>query len=549
MKRTSSWSAFSFVHIFWLIAQNRKAGLAVSMINVPLCISLAIASGATPVMGLMTGIRSGIIAAIFASNKHNIYGPAGSLAGILLPFSLAFGVQYLPLIAIAWWVVILLIYAFRLTKYITLIPTPALQGFLLGIGLIIWLQQVPAALGLDVSYSLLEVFSHLNEINYFTVSLFVGAMIVLFLFKKFIRMIPGAIPVTVIGVVIWLFVNNESLPETLLLVNQYPDVTFSFWQFGKRETIQWLWTNIPLMRELWVAALWVGIIAILETLISSKIAEKQTKTKSNHQKEVLWLGLANIFSGLIGGLPASALVVRTGLNVRSGATSKLSSALTGIFTGLLSFFLFANSFQFLPFAFIAAILVDVAMGMINISMYHRMRRLEKVSIAIIVVVWVISYVWDPMSWILLGSAIALLVFINRMMKTDLMVTVFRKGHFAEKVTLKNYHATQQQGDIVIVKLDGEINYLTIEKQIQAMQQITTSCTVIIGFGHTAQVDIDALDELDHMIELRHSQNIEVYVTGLQGQCKTMVEQTNFYSELTKNGKVYVSKSALLEKLL
>lgn len=120
------------------IRENWKAGLAVSLINIPLSISLAVASlGSSsinaPLLGLITAIWAGLFAAVFASNKHNIYGPAGALSGIILAFVMqkSGNIIYVPIVAIVTGIIILGVSFLRLTKYITLIPSSALHGFLL----------------------------------------------------------------------------------------------------------------------------------------------------------------------------------------------------------------------------------------------------------------------------------------------------------------------------------------------------------------------------------------------------------------------------------
>lgn len=120
------------------IRDNWKSGLAVSLINIPLSISLAVASLGSdsidaPLLGLITAIWAGLTAAIFASNKHNIYGPAGALSGIILAFVMqkTGNIVYVPILAIVTGLMILAISFLRLTKYITLIPSSALHGFLL----------------------------------------------------------------------------------------------------------------------------------------------------------------------------------------------------------------------------------------------------------------------------------------------------------------------------------------------------------------------------------------------------------------------------------
>lgn len=119
-----------------LLKENWKSALSVSLINIPLSISLAVASlgngsDAAPLIGILTAVWAGAFAAVFASSNFNVYGPAGALSGILLAFSLQAGPQYVPILAIATGIAVLVVWALKLTRYITLIPGAALHGFLL----------------------------------------------------------------------------------------------------------------------------------------------------------------------------------------------------------------------------------------------------------------------------------------------------------------------------------------------------------------------------------------------------------------------------------
>lgn len=535
--------------ILSLIWANWKSALAVTMINIPLSLALAIASGATPVQGLLTAFWAGLLAAIFCSSHHNIYGPAGSLAWILLPIAITYGIAYLPLLAIGWGLIILLIAVLRLSKYIVLIPTSALQWFLLGIGLIIGLQQIPAALGLDLSFSITEVFQNLWSINLIAVAVFGVSMIILQLFKKFIPSVPGAVVVTVLWALFGKFFIGAGSEIMPLLIDVYTDVKFSLFQIPDFSLITGLFADTIALKAVLIASVGVAVIAVLETLISSRMAYKETRVWFDAQREVYGLGIANLLSGLVWSLPSSALVPRTTMNMNSWATHRMSGGLVSIITALLSLFLFEWRLSYLPFAVTAAILIDVAMWMINLSLYHKMWKLEKQSILIILFVWTLSYLRDPMMGILVGAVMALLAVVRRSMEADLMVNVFRDGRHVKKLPLSEYHSSSWDDDILIIKLEWELNYLTIESHISAMQWLEWAHTIILWFGYTASLDIDAMEEFSLQIQQRLEEEKDIYLTWLHGQTLHMMQQSWVFGHLKENGYVWESKSELLEKVL
>ena len=151
--------------------------------------------------------------------------------------------------------------------------------------------------------------------------------------------------------------------------------------------------------------------------------------------------------------------------------------------------------------------------------------------------------------ILIGTVIALLVVVKRALDADLMVNIFRDGHHLKKTKLITYTRKQHEDDTLLIKLEGELNYLTSESHIEAMKTIKAASTLVLWFGYTALIDLDAQEELDHLISDRLSQWKEVYITWLRGQSLNIMEQSSLYQQLKTSGHIYESKSALLEKLL
>src|SRR3989344_6711779 len=130
------------------IASNWRSGLTVALISIPLSLSLAIASGATPIMGIITSVWAGIVAAAFGGSEFNVVGPAGALSGILASFALSFGAEMLPLLAILSGTLIFVFFLLRWDRYLIFIPSSVMHGFTLGVGLTIGFGQLNFALGL-----------------------------------------------------------------------------------------------------------------------------------------------------------------------------------------------------------------------------------------------------------------------------------------------------------------------------------------------------------------------------------------------------------------
>lgn len=228
---------------------------------------------------------------------------------------------------------------------------------------------------------------------------------------------------------------------------------------------------MSLSKILFSTSVAIAIVAILETIISAKIAERITKVGFDKDKEVLGLSLSNIASGLAGGLPVSAVFVRTALNIKSGGNSRISALLVGIFTFAIAALFFNGYFKFLPFPIISAILLSIALGLIDLKLLKKVFSLEKTAFYIILITLIISVLEEPTYGILAGTAISLLIFLKGVYHAKPMVNLFRKGEFVEKMELKKYLHTQEAKDTIVVKLPWGLNYINIENYITLLKKI------------------------------------------------------------------------------
>jgi len=290
--------------IFNSLKLNWKAGITVSLISIPLSISLAVASNATPAMGIITAIWAGLFAAIFGGSKFNIVGPTGALSGVIASYVIVHGLGALPVITVLAGLIIFLSYLFKLERFLILIPASVIHGFTLGVALIIALGQFNAAFGItnltaheSFIKNLIDSLSHLGQISIPTVFIFIVFLIGLLLFKKFLPKLPGAIVLAPFGIILGYLTSIGQIPLNIqTLGDKFGTIQFHLFQL-----------SYPSFSfDMLSVASVIASIAILETLLSAKIADAMTKTKYNERKEMLGLALANIASGLAGGLPATA---------------------------------------------------------------------------------------------------------------------------------------------------------------------------------------------------------------------------------------------------
>lgn len=542
---------------------NWKAGLTVAMINIPLSISLAVASGATPLQWIITGIWAGIIASFFASSHYNVFWVAGALSSILMWFVFAHpdnGVLLLPLIAIFSGIFMLVVYFLKITKYITLIPSTALHWFLISVWITIALWQISGALGLnnpalnihqhkEIIMNLYEMSKHIMSTNLFSLLIFSLWLWFLIAGKKYFPRFPSVILLTIVWIILWLVAHKGYTPDILLLVDKYPSLQFALFDMPFTNiSIKSFWEFLDIAKWLLSISLVVCIIAIIETIISAKIAEKITKVKFNKDKEVLWLALANIGTWILGWLPNTAVFVRTALNINSWANHKTSGFLISIFTLIISALLFNGAFKYLPFPIISAILMNIAIWLIDIWLLKKLYSLEKQALYITLITTFFSVFWEPTYWILIGTVITLIIYIKKITNGDASVSIFRTGGFSQKISLWKYLKDQKDWDLILTKFSWGLNYLNIENHISKIEKLNANQKIIISLSHITNIDIDGIEAIDEMIETLKNNKIDVYVSGSNTE-NGYAQKLHAYEKLSKEGKIFSSSTQALDTLL
>ncbi len=545
------------------LKSNWKSWLTVAMINIPLSISLAVASWATPLQWIITWIWAWIIASFFASSHYNVFWVAWALSSILAAFVFLHpenGVFLLPLIAIFSWVFMLIIYFLKITKYITLIPSTALHWFLISVWITIALWQISWALWLnnpalnipqhkEIIMNLVEIFNNLMSVNIYSLVIFSLWLVFLILSKKYFPKFPWVIFLTIIWIILWILVDKWFFPDVLLLVDKYPELKFALFDapFFKISLTNFS-QALDIFKWLITISLVVTIIAIIETIISAKIAEKITKVKFDKDREVLWLAISNLWVWFIWWLPNTAVFMRTALNINSWATHRTSWFLIAIFTLLFSALLFNWAFKFLPFPIISAILTNIALWLIDLQLLKKIYKLEKQALYITLITTFFSVFWEPTYWILIWTVVTLIIYIKKITNSDASISVFRKNSSPIKISLWKYINNQENEDIILTKFSWWLNYLNIESNIWKIEKLNKNQKIIISLSHITNIDIDWIEAIDEMIETLENNKIDVYISWIEENWVNIAKKLHSFEKLNKNQKIFSSSTEALDKL-
>ena len=534
--------------IFGHFKGNIKPGLTVALVSIPLSISLAIAAGATPVAGIITAIWAGLFAAVFGGSRFNIVGPTGALSGVLATFVLLHGPEALPMLAIVTGLVTLLAYVFNWWKYLIFVPASVIHGFTLGVAFIIAFNQLNFALGLvhlppqeSLIMSVVGSFSHIAEFNPAATLLFIVGLIFLILWGKRFPKFPGAILLAAIGIVLGYLTDKQLLPFSLdTLYTKYGDLKATLFTLP---SFHWSYFD----RTFFVAVVSVALIGIIESLISAKIADGMTHTKSDKKKEILGLGLANIASGLAGGIPATAALARTALNVKSGADHQSSAVLNVFFVGLISLVLLYY-FKFLPMPVVASVLVFVAINMVKHQHFSHMYLHEKTAFWMSLLVALITIIEDPLAGIIVGVALTMLIFVKRLSRAQSEITINKNNKLTHRVLTSDFMKLEEHGDILVYRFAGLLTYINSLSHMEAIEQIKKPHTVILALRNLFFMDIDGLDALKEMVEMLESRKINVIITGANDDILAVLAKESFFQQKQKEKAVFSGTAEALKSL-
>lgn len=529
------------------VKNNWKSGITVALVSIPLSISLAVASQASPVDGIITAVWAGLFASIFGGSKFNIVGPTGALSGILAAYALMHGAGDLAIIAVLAGVLVLIAYFLKLERYLVFVPASAIHGFTLGVAIIIALNQLGYATGISglehherLLDNVIETVKHGNQLDVTTFLVFSIFLAALFGLLKIAPRIPAVIALTPVGILLGYLTTVQKLPFQLqTLQMKFGELSMTLFQAER-----WSFNHTMVL-----PAFAVALIAILETMLSAKIADTMTHTKHDKRKEMLGLGIANIASGLAGGLPATAALARTALNVRSGSTSKFSGTISAVGIALISFVLF-GAFKFIPLAVVAAILVFTAVRMVEIENFSRMFKFDHKEFVLSLLVAAITFYVDPIFGILFGTAAALILFVDKLTRGQFELLVNQEGkrevkQMFEDESIHNIGASHT----LVYSIKGQLAYFNAAAHIHRFETDLRNFTnVVIRMRELYYIDIDGIEALDEIVELVESKGKEVVITGVSALIEHELMESRSYQKLKKQHKVFKKTSEALTEL-
>ena len=509
---------------FNLIKSNFASGLVVFLVALPLCLGIALASGAPPLAGIISGIIGGVVVGYLSNSHLSVSGPAAGLTAIVLVGITSLGNFQLFLCAVAIAGIIQLALGFLKAGSISnYFPNNVIEGMLAGIGVIIILKQIPHAIGYDKDnmsqeetifesgFHPIDYLTTLSQsVHYGAIIIFSVSLLILILWDKFklqskIKALPGALVAVTVSILLDEFVLHQS---DILNVQQSHLVTLpivSSFQ-GLKDLIVQPDLNGFLVSKVWVLGITIAIVASIETLLCIEAADKMDTQKrlTDTNRELKAQGIGNLVSAFLGGLPMTSVVVRTSANVNSGGTHKSSSIIHGILL-LLCFIAIPSILNKIPLATLAAVLILVGYKLAKPELIKKFWSKGYYQFIPFVATMIAVVFLDLLKGVGLGLTISIFYILYENLK--------RTGNY----TAENI----ENVDELKIVLAEEVSFLNKASIKKTLNNIAPNSKIIIDASHTHYMAMDVAELIEDFTNYKaKEENIDVKLIGFKTEYNT-----------------------------
>ena len=473
------------------------AGITVGIVALPLALAFGVSSGAGAEARLVTANIAGVVAAVFGGSNVQVSGPTGAMVVVLAPIVVAHGAGVLALLCVIAGAIVVISGVLRLGRAVTYIPWPVIEGFTLGIAILIFLQQVPAALGTvpgestNAAVAATQSFATASwptaAWSFAIVAIVAAIMLVA---PRIHPKLPGSIiAILLVSVVAAL----AHLPVAVIgeLPPGLPAPTVP--------SVDWA-TVVSLLGP----AFTVAALAAIESLLSARVAASMADTGPyDADRELVGQGLASVAAGFFGGIPATGAIARTAVNVRSGGRSRLASVVHALL--LLTIVLVGSTVVAeIPLAALAGVLMVTSTRMISLATVRTVLGSTRSDAVVFIITAIITVSFDLIYAVLIGIAVAAFFALRALSRSS--------GVHREELP-----APAEAGDerIALFRLEGALFFGAAERMLERVGDIRGVEVVIIRMSQLQLLDATGAQVITELIQALERRGVTVLVKGIQ----------------------------------
>lgn len=491
------------------------AGVTVGVVALPLALAFGISSGVGAAAGLITAVVAGLVAAVFGGSHVQVSGPTGAMAVVLAPIVAQHGLASIALVTVVAGLLVLAAGVTGLGRAVTFIPWPVIEGFTLGIAMIIFLQQVPAAFAQQApagERTLPAAITVIAQADWTAAAKTLGVVAVVALLMVALPRLHRAIPESLTAViVVTLLVGILHIP--VAAIGELP---------SHLSAPLLPHADLGALRTLLGAALAIAALSAIESLLSARVAATMSPTGPyDPDRELVGQGLASVASGVFGGMPATGAIARTAVNVRSGARTRVAAIVHSlVLLGVV--YLATGPVSTIPLAALAGVLMVTSFRMISAGTVRKILRSTRSDALTFVLTAVVTVCFDLIEAVEIGIVVAAFFALR---------SVARRS----SVVREEIPGPHLPGDdeIALLRLDGAMFFGAAERISNAIVDAEHPHTsvVIIRMSQLGMLDATGAHTLAEIATELESRGITVIIKGVRPEHAELLANVGVFESL------------------
>jgi SulP family sulfate permease len=515
------------------VARDLTAGILVALVALPLALGFGVSSGVGAAAGLVTAVVAGTVAAVFGGSRVQVSGPTGAMTVVLVPIVAAYGVDGVLVVGILAGLILVALGFGGGGRFMRYVPVPVVEGFTVGIALVIALQQVPIALGVDAHADKVlalvgdAVRAWLSDPQWTAPAVATGVALGVVVITRVRSAVPAALLAVVAATL-----GNELLGWGATTIGSIP-----------RGLPAPALPGVPLadLDSLLLPAVAVAALAALESLLSATVADAMTVGEQHDpDRELVGQGLANLAAPVFGGIPATAAIARTAVNVRSGAGSRLAAVFHAlVLLGVV--LLVAPWVERIPLAALAGVLVATAIHMVRVSSLAPLLRSTRGDAAALVATAAATVVFDLVTAVLVGLVVAGFFALQQTARAArLDVVPLEPGdHTDEERRLLDEH-------VVVYRIDGPLFFAAAHDFLLELADVHRVRVVVLRMSRVTTVDATGASVLADTVAGLERRGITVMLSGVRPHHEKVLRELRVHDQLAHERHLFATTPEAIE---
>ena len=526
------------------ILSDLKAGFITSVVALPLAIAFAIASGASPIMGMYTAVVAGILGAVFGGSRFSITGPTGAMTVIILATVNKHGLEGLFLAGLLAGLMQIGFGLLKIGRIVKYIPLPVVTGFTAGIGAIIFIGQLANAFGVTIPpeellvNTVFDVAAHIGDANPIAVTITLFTILSLALIPRiqskltFLQNVPpSVVPLALSIAATWFLALN--VPQVGEIPTGWPE-------------FRWLNIDFDLLNNVLPAALTIALLGAIEALLCAVVCDSMTSTKHDSDRELIGQGIANVAMPFMSGIPATAAIARSAVNIREGAKSRLAAVIHSLFI-LIYIFLLAPVVAFVPKAFLAGILMFVSARMIDFGEFRTISRISRNDMLVLYITFFLTVFTDLVFAVQVGIIIAIgLLFVRLVNNLD--VEYVEAHELSDEISALITSHEKIQKSVGVYTIHGPFFFGTMsifEKKVDEHMHVGKPIT-LLRMKYVPFIDSTGLVRLASFIKNKRKRGGYVLMSGVRGTILATLMADHDFREVMPREHIFDRSAEAIE---